>query len=212
MPTPAGPTVLQVGLYVTVDELKTRLQITNTDDEDELTEACYGASRWIDQYCERIFYNTVTDEARTFEPTDYYCLRLPEWNDLVSVTTFATGTDGNFSTTWTTAQYQLLPLNPSAGPETRPYTSIRAVNGTFPINYGTGSRNDTIQITGVWGWPAVPYPVKTAARIIAAEYYRYKDAPLGAGGQGEFVLPVANDSTRALKMLAPYRRNAVLVA
>lgn len=201
-------------LYCTVEALKSRLQITNDDDDFELHDACFGASRWIENHCERHFWRTASTEVRTFVPDDWYCLKLPEFNDLVSVTTLKTdgGGDGTFETTWTAGQYQLLPLNPTAGPERKPYTAIKALGQTFPVQCGTGVRTDSVQITGVFGWPAVPASVKTAARIIAAEYYRYKDAPLGAGGQGEFVLPVTNNSERAKSMLAAYRRNAVLVA
>jgi hypothetical protein len=201
-------------LYCTFEALKSRLGITNTDDDFEIYDACFGASRWIETHCERHFWRTASTEVRTFVPDDWYCLKLPEFNDLVSITTLKTdaGGDGTFGTTWTTGQYQLLPLNPTAAPERRPYTQIKALGQTFPVQCGTGIRTDSVQITGAFGWPAVPAAVRTAARIIAAEYYRYKDAPLGAGGQGEFVLPVTNNSERAKAMLAAYRRNAVLVA
>lgn len=203
-------------LYCTFEALKSRLGITNDDDDFELYDACFGASRWIEGHCERHFWRTASTEVRTFVPHDLWHLRLPEFSDLVSVTTFKTdaGGDGTFETTWSASDYQLLPYNPTAAPERKPYTAVKAVGSqTFPWRVcGVAARDDRVQITGVFGWPAVPASVKTAARIIAAEYYKYKDAPLGAGGQGEFVLPVTNNSERAKAMLAAYRRNAVLIA
>lgn len=203
-------------LYCTLEALKSRLGITNNDDDFEIYDACFGASRWIEGHCERHFWRTASTEVRTFVPRGLWHLHLPEFSDLVSVSTFKTdaGGDGTFETTWSTSDYQLLPFNPTAAPERKPYTAVKAVGSqTFPWRIpGIAARDDRVQITGVFGWPAIPASVKTAARIIAAEYYKYKDAPLGAGGQGEFVLPVTNDSTRAQKMLANYRRNAVLIA
>lgn len=213
MPIPAGPTTL----YVTIDEVKAQLGIdlSDTADDLELTDACYAASRWIDEYTERFFYQT-TSEARTFVPGDLWCLKLPEFCDLVSVDTFKTdsGGDGTFETTWATSDYQLLPVNPSARAESRPYTAVKAVGSrTFPwIVPGVAARDDLVQITGVWGWPAVPYAVKQAARLIAAEMYRIKDAPLGVAGEGEFAIPINTTTQRAKSLLGPYRRNAVLVA
>lgn len=213
MPTPAGSSQQ----YVDVDTLKGQLAIgsTDTDDDLELNDACYAASRWIDEYTERFFYQT-TSEARTFVPCDLYYLKLPEFCDLVSVDTFKTDSsgDGTFETTWLTSDYQLLPVNPSARAESRPYTAVKAVGSqTFPwIVPGIAARDDLVQITGVWGWPAVPYAVKQAARLIAAEMYRIKDAPLGVAGEGEFAIPINTTTQRAKSLLGPYRRNVVLVA
>lgn len=203
-------------LYATVEALKSRLSISNTDDDLELHGACFGASRWLEQHCERTFWRTASTEVRTFAPCGLWELRLPEFNDLVSVTTFKTDAAGagTFGTTWLTSDYQLLPFNPGAAPERKPYTKVRAVGGqTFPIVVsGVAARNDRVQITGVFGWPAVPVGIKQAALLLAAEMYQHKDAPLGATGQGEFVVPITGQTQLAKTLAAPYRRNAVLVA
>jgi hypothetical protein len=200
-------------LYATLEALKSRLDITNTDDDLELYGACFGASRWLEQHTERHFWRTASTEVRTFEPSDGYCLKLPEFNDLVSVTTFKTdGGDGTFPTTWAAADYQLLPLNPTAAPERKPYTRIRALARTLPIQGGIGVRADSIQITGVFGWPAVPQAVKQAAALLAAEPYTPEVAPLGVAGEGEFAIPISNQTQLAKTILVPYRRNAVYVA
>lgn len=208
----------QVGkLYCTVEALKSRLSITDDSDDLELHGACFGASRWLEQYCERHFWRTAATEVRTFEPSDLWCLKLPEFNDLVSVASLKTdaGGDGTFETTWLTSDYQLLPYNPGAAPERRPYTKVKAVGSqTFPWTVsGVTQRDDLVQITGVFGWPAIPHAVKQAAALLAAELYRTKDAPLGVAGQGEFTLPITASGTQmAMRLLAPYRRNVVLVA
>jgi hypothetical protein len=202
-------------LYCPIEVIKSRLNITNNNSDFELHAACFAASRWVEQYTERIFYRT-TSSARTFVPSNLYCLRLPAFCDLVSVTSVKTDTaaDGTFALTWSAGDYQLLPYNTSAAPEQLPYNEIRAVGGkTFPCvyTYGIPRRRDVVQITGVWGWPKVPRAIAQATAIIAADTFKLKDAPFGVEGSGEFAQSVG-DNRRALKYLDPYRRFSVLVA
>lgn len=210
--TVLGTALTQV--YASVEELKSRIQITGTADDFELHAACFAASRAIEQRCERVFWRTLSSEVRTFEPTDPCLLRLPEFSDLVSVTSLKTDADGDgiYETTWSTSDYQLLPLNSTAGPEPHPYTSIRAVGSQrFPCAY-RNTRTDRIQITGVFGWPSVPLAIKQAALILAADTYKLKDAPFGVQSFGEFGMRVGAVNRGAEAFLAPYRRNAILVA
>jgi hypothetical protein len=201
-------------LYATVDALKSRLGITTTSSDFELHGACFAASRAIEQECERTFWRTASSEVRTVEPCDYYWLKLPEFNDLTSVTTLKTDGDGDgvFETTWTTSDYQLLPYNTSAGPESRPYTKIKCVGSRlFPVPYNAPLRNDRVQITGVFGWPTVPWAIKQAALILAADTFKLKDAPFGVASFGDFAMRVGNNP-RTMSFLAPYKRNVLKVA
>lgn len=201
-------------LYCTVEALKSRLAITVTTSDLELHAACFAASRWLEQYCQRTFWRTASGTARTFVPQDWYCLRLPEFCDLVSVSALATDVDGDgaYETTWATSDYQLWPVNPAAAPEQRPYTEIRAVaSQRFPCTYPVvATHYDRIQVTGVWGWPAVPRGIKQAAQLLAAELFRRKDAPLGVAGEGEFTVQIGQNQM-AKNLANPYRRYAVLV-
>lgn len=196
-------------LYATVEELKSRLSITDTGDDYELHAACFAASRAIEQACGRHFWRTANTEVRTFTPDDYYCLKLPPFSDLVSVTTLKTdsGGDGTFETTWAASDYQLLPLNATAAPEQRPYREIKAVGSQlFPLPYLSLSRNDRVQITGVFGWPSVPYGIKQAALLLAAETFRLKDAPLGVAGFGDFgAIPVRSSAPKVAYYTLPYK-------
>jgi hypothetical protein len=203
-------------LYCPIQAVKSRLGITNSNSDSELHAACFAVSRWIEKYTERVFYQTLST-VRTFVPRDLYCVRLPEFCDLVSVTSLKTDTagDGSFALTWNAADYQLLPYNTFAAPEQQPYTEIRAVGGkTFPAlyTYGVPRRRDVVQITGIWGWPKVPYGVRQAALILAADTFKLKDAPFGIEGGPDFGATTVGENRRAMKFLDPYRRNAVLVA
>ena len=41
------------------------------------------------------------------------------------------------------------------------------------------SHQDRIQVTGTWGWPAVPVLVRQASLMLATELFKQKDAPAG---------------------------------
>jgi hypothetical protein len=199
-------------LYATPAALKSRFGITDTNDDYEIHQACFAAARSVEQICERVFYRSQS-EARTFVPCDKYVLDLPEFNDLVSVTAVATDTtgDGTFETSWASSDYQLLPHNTS-GPEAKPYTKVKAVGSySFPIPTTTLARDDRVQITGVWGWSKVPYSVREASLILAADYFKLKDAPFGVAGLGEFGTIRVRENPRVMSLLGPYKRNLFLV-
>lgn len=199
-------------LYVTVQALKSRLGITNTSDDYELHAACFSVSRQIEQWCDRLFWRTLSTEVRTFVPEGWYKLRMPAFCDIVSLSSLKTDAsgDGVFETTWDPSEYVLWPRNPQAAPELRPYEEIRVV-GTkvFPIIFpGIVAHEDRVQITGTFGWPGIPWGVRQAALALAAEAYKSKDAPFGVAGEGEFVTRLG-DNKRALGFLQPYKRHGV---
>jgi len=202
-------------LYATVEALKSRVGISDAVDDYELHEACFSASRSIEWACDRHFWRTATGTARTVEPTGMHELKLPAFHDLVSVSTFATDAsgDGVFETTWTAADYQLLPHNPAAAPEQLPYTKVKAIGSrTFPVVYcPSTTRDDRVQITGVWGWPAVPKGIKQATLILAEELFKLKDAPFGVAGFGDLGVVRIRENPKVAAMIGPYRRNRILV-
>jgi hypothetical protein len=174
--------------YTSAEELKYRLGITDTDDDVTIIRAVRAASRWVEAHCSRHFYQ-MTD-TRTFVP--YSIWELPI-TDLVSVTAFAVDTtgDGIFDQPWTQGtDYELAvgrwDFNQLATGEPRPYTLARVINEGgggkwFPFTWPF-SRLDRIQISGVWGWPAVPDDVADAALQVAVDIYKRKDAPFGIAG------------------------------
>ena len=206
-------------VYTTLPELKDALRIplTDTDLDSVFEAAILAVSREIDQHCGRHFYKLT--EPRTLIPTDRYRLNLGEFNDLVSVTTLKTDAsgDGTFETTWTTADYQLLTAsgtpNLNAGPEPKPYTQIKAIGTqTFPCAWAWTGRTDRVEITGTWGWPAVPVGVREACKLLAVESGKLlREAPFGVAGFGEFGVVRVRDNRKAMAYLAPYRRGMAAV-
>jgi hypothetical protein len=203
------------GLHVNLHAVKSRVGIeaTDTRDDFELHFACFAASRMAEHYCQRLFRRTAT--TWTFVPDDPYCLRLPEFSDIVSVTTLKTDASGGgtFDTTWAATDYQLLPHNPTAAPEARPYTKIKAVGTrTFPLPTSRLARDDRAQIAGIFGWPKIPYSVRQSGLITAAEVFRSKSTFEAQAGYDEMVQFMLKRNPFALDLLKPYRRHALLVA
>lgn len=208
-------------LYCTVAALKSSMGDSRTTDDLEYHAACFAASRSLEQYCQRTFYRTAS-QARTLNIGGRYCLELPPFYDLVSVTSLksdASG-DGTFETTWTSTDYQLLcddnTPNTMAGPESKPYVKVKAIGSqTFPVTTALLTRSDRVEITGVWGWPAVPWAIKKAAEIVAAETFKLKDSPgmVAAGFEDFDVTMLGSDARRRFARFAnPYRRHAFMVA
>jgi hypothetical protein len=176
--------------YVTVEELKYRLGIEDDEDDVTVIRAVRAASRWIEGHCGGRHFYQMTD-VRTYPP--YSLTELPV-DDIVSVTRLAVDQDGDgvFEEVWAEgADFQLAvgprDFNRLSTGEPRPYTLIRVIGGGsgggFP-NVWPFSRLDRIQVSGVFGWPAVPDTVADAALQVATDIYKRKDAPFGIAGVG----------------------------
>lgn len=199
------------GSYATVDDLKARFDIADTVDDIRLTEALAGASREIEVHCDRQFNeDIVAPSARVYRPLNSRKVLVDDIHTVVGlIVATDEDDDGTYETTWTAADYQLEPLNGIvSGQSGWPYYRIAAVSSrTFPCN-----RRPSVQVTAQWGWQTIPAPVKESCLIIAAELFKLGDAPFGVAGFGEFGPVRVRMNSRAQSLLAPYRRNPVLVA
>lgn len=195
--------------YATVAELKTRLDIGDTDDDTRLDEALQAASREIDLYCGRVFTKATTASARVFRPEHCGLVYVDDFHTTTGlVVATDAGEDGTYETTITSGSYELWPLNGVVDGQTGwPYRKIRTVNTYLPV---TGRAS--VQVTAQWGWDQVPGPVKEACLVIAAELFKLGDAPFGVAGFGEFGAVRLRLNSRAQTLLNPYRLTAFLVA
>lgn len=192
--------------YVTVAEFKAWVKLNDGIDDPSINDALKAASRSIDKHCKTHFWKTPAGTARVFDTCDPWSLRI---NDAAAVTQVATDTDsdGTYETVWAAGDFQLLPLNPSAGPETEPYTEISAIGSlSFPR---VTRRQGLIQVTGTWGWAAVPEPVLEATRLITNRLFKRPGSPEGVAGFDEFgiVRISSRDDPDAVRLLDPYRAN-----
>ncbi len=173
--------------YATLNDVKTAARIQDGVDDSLLELAIESASRMIDEYTMRNFYNAGT-ATRVFVPDHNDVVAI---DDAISISQIAVSTMLNktYDQVWSAVDYQLEPLNGIAdGLSGWPITRIRAVgtyefpDGNTRYRYeGRYGQEDiaTVQVTGVWGWSAVPAAVKQATIIQAMRIFKRLDSPLG---------------------------------
>lgn len=191
--------------YCTLAELKAALRVQDAIDDALLELAIESASREIDGYCERVFYSTTG--TRVYAPTNVYTLTT---DDIVSVTTLKSSSNGvTYDTTWTTSDYQLEPLNGVAGGLVTPYTRIRAVGNYLLPAWATGTIYNleaSMQVTGVFGWSAVPTAIRQATVILAMRIFKRLDAPLGMITNDMGSMRVGRFDPDVEALVAPFRK------
>jgi hypothetical protein len=194
--------------YCTLAELKSTLRITDNVDDSILEIAINSASRAIDSYCERQFFQSAPNTQRVYTPEDSFVTQIDDLTTLVSIQTSSDGE--GFDTTWKASDYQLEPLNGVAGGISSSYTRIRAIGDflfpTWAIN-NVNSGEATVRITGTFGWSAIPVEIKQACLLQSARAYKRYDSPLGVAGFGELgVIRVAQVDPDVKMLLQPYAK------
>ena len=191
--------------YCTLAEVKSALRITDSTDDTLLEGAIEGASRRIDGYTGRFFYQTSA--TVNLYARDIYTLLLQD--DLYQLTTLKTDDDGDgvYETTWTVnTDYQLQPTNVAL--QTRPYNRITAVGGkTFPII--VQPRLPAVQVDGVWGWDATPDDVNQACILLTMRGFARYNAALGVVGFADMAIQVRAVDPDVRDMLSPYVRYGI---
>jgi len=194
--------------YATLAELRSWLGIDDTVDDTALATALSVAERRVDDHCGRTFAASTVVAARTLRPLGPWTLRLdPGW-DIQSTSGLIVKTDDNddgvFETTWTiTTDFELgdsgIGYDGASG---WPATTLVAVGDkTWPV----ATMRRSVQITALWGWAAVPPPVKQATLLLAAESWKSKDAPFGVASFGEFGPLRVRDHPAVAQLLRQYR-------
>lgn len=195
-----------------LSDVKSAMNIFDSTDDPRISLAVEAASRMIEADCNRRFYQDASVSTRVFTPLSGFLVLT----DDISTTTGLivktdTGFDGTFGQTWTSADYQLEPLNGIVDGQVWPATQIRAIESlTFPYS----RTRAVVQVTAKWGWSAVPTAVKQAAIIQSISVFKSVEAPFGALGLADTgILRIRSGLHPSAAMLvAPYRRDAVLVA
>ena len=197
--------------YATKNQVKAALRIGTADTlDDDLIDNCVGAaSRLIDGYCNRRFWQTGTAEARIFQAEDSFYCSIDDIAGTALTLKSSTQADGTFDLTWSRSDYQLEPLNGNLDGLEWSYDKIRAVGDylfpTVNANYGEQA---LVQVTAVFGWPSVPEPVTQATIIQASRIFKRYDSPLGVAGFGDLgAIRVSRflDPDMA-QLVEPYRR------
>ena len=153
--------------YATSAQYKEQRDKTSAADDTALTRELMAVSRMIDRTLGRPagFNKDASAVARVF---------ATRWNDAILdvddyVSISAIGIDadhtGVYDTALVVADWESLPLNSAAGPEARPYNKIRLLPWRDRTLWTPSER---VQVTAIWGWPAVPSAIIAATIELTA--------------------------------------------
>jgi hypothetical protein len=212
--------------YTGKEELKSRLNITDSTSDYEMQLAIQAVTNWINSYCGRHFYQLT--EARTYCPTNIWELPV---DDIVSTPAVVSGCqvkvdydgDGIFETSWAQGVNYQLKLgtpgnsqdnyNVNAAGVPRPYTQLQVLMGT-PGSNGAGggwlpftwpyTHLDRVQVTATWGWNTVPPAVSQASLLLCTDLFKSKDAPWGVAGTAETGLMRVQSNPWSVELLHDY--------
>lgn len=201
--------------YATLGQLKLRLNITDTNDDVALTSALGAATQAIEGLCGRQFNDAGAVSARVYYPDS---LTLVVVDDFSTSTGLIVALDysnaGTYSTTITSTNFQLEPLNGIVDGSTGwPYNRIRAIQTWYPLWLTSiGDPRTSIQITARWGWAAVPAPVVEACLMLAEETFKMKDAPYGVAGFSQYGAVRVRENPKVMALLSRYDRYPIQIA
>jgi hypothetical protein len=192
--------------YCTVEEVRGQLgDIGDKLNTALLERAVSAASRAVDRYCGRRFYQDQAPVARRFDPVDVYCALV---DDISTKTGLVVQTDnlgtGTYATTLDPSDYRLEPLNAEQyGPA---YSWTRIVSQRPWLQSCTGPLSPPyLQVTARWGWSDIPDEVAEATILKAAALFSRKDAPFGIAGFGEFGVRISRRDPDVVELLNPYQ-------
>lgn len=206
-------TTVTVMDYITIDEYREYIGSDTANKEVTIKLAISEASREIDFMCGRSFFQQ--DDTRYFSPDEnnLWILQLDD-SDLATTAGLTVhveyGLDGTYPEVRTFGtDFICEPINQSVnGIGGWPFTSLRSVNAKiWPPHYADFQR-DTVKIQGTWGWPAVPDPVKQAAKVLTAQRVFMANAPLGTAGVNGWGDVRVRDLPMVPQMLKPYTKTS----
>lgn len=182
--------------YVTSQELKDYLRITDAADDTFVALWVTTVSRNVDDFTGRQFGQVAAAEDRYYTPVwdRHECAWIAEIDDLQD-TTGLTITDENgdavSAQSSTVDGYTLLPRNAVA--LGKPYTRLK-------LKVRTGE----LTAHALWGWSATPSAVKTGILLQGARLAARRDSPFGISGS-----PQEQGELRLLAQLDPDFRTSL---
>jgi hypothetical protein len=194
--------------YCTLAEIKASLNITDSVDDTALESAVTAASRMVDDYTERFFYQNGTSGSpvtRYYTALDPYTINI---DDIVTVTEVATDDnfDRTFGTVWSTTDYMVEPINNPI--KSFPYNRVLAI-GSYIFPY---QLPQSVRIKGAWGFSAIPAEVNMATLIQSSRIFGRRQSPFGIAGSPDLgtVRLFSRLDADVEVLLRPFRKNGGL--
>ena len=174
--------------YCTLAELKTYIGLTGSGNDTKLEDCINSASREIDAYTGRFFYQT-SSENRFVQPKNADYIFTPDISTPSGlVVKLDTTDDGSYDKTLTIdTDFITMPLNAGnqvGGVEFQPITEIQILKNRSSERFDpTIPKN--VRITAQFGFSAVPKAIKQATFLQATRLFKRKDSPFAIYGNPE---------------------------
>lgn len=173
--------------YATSAQYKAIISMTSGDHDSEIDAQCLAVSRYLDRSLGRFFTRDDSVVQRIYYPSGYYAgnpeaenpwlgvrgARDLETDDIASTTGLVIKIDTNRDGVFTdeaalaTTDYELWPLNADKGPEPQPWNRIHLPAWSGKLAWPAGC---PVQITAIFGWPAVPQAIVQATCQLVGIY------------------------------------------
>lgn len=147
--------------YATPGEYRATVGKGSAADDPMIARQLQAVSRYIERVTGQFFGKDDSAVARLYVPArSTRCLAV---DNIASPSGLSIKVDedrdGSFAdeSAWAATDYELRPLNADKGPEARPWTEIYVPSWSTKGGFGAGER---VEVTAVFGWPAVPATVK----------------------------------------------------
>jgi hypothetical protein len=196
--------------YCTVDQVREEL----SDDGEALSEALLekavnAASRAVDKWTGRRFWQDAEPVARRYRPTTHgvaYVDDISTTDGLLVKT--GTGTDWASVPAWTLdTDFELGPENADADGGAYAWWRLTPVSGRY---FFCGYRQSTLQVTARFGWSEVPDQVMEATILRAVSIFKRKEAPYGVADFGEFgPVRITRRDPDVMDLLMPFQKPMV---
>jgi hypothetical protein len=148
--------------YVKAEEYRSRIDKTVTEDDGAIDGQLKAVSRFIDQRMRRFFTQDAEAVARVLDGNGETKLWLPA--DIATTTGLAVKADldGDYTceTTLTlNTDFWVGPSNADKGAEPRPFEWLKVRPDSSNLSVWP-DQEQAVQVTAVWGWPAIPEAIK----------------------------------------------------
>lgn len=191
--------------YATLLDVKSVLGIPSTDtNDDALIQRALDATTWkINERTGRPgplgFNRDTAATSRVFTASHPEFLAVDDIADATTISV-ATGQAGAFTNAINAADYEALPANAA--------TLLRAVDTLrHHWQFWPTWPSVRVQVTAVYGWPAVPAPIIEAQLLWTARLFRRRDSVDGIAGAGDFgPIRVGRMDPDVADMIADYAR------
>lgn len=215
--------------YATAGEYRQRVKSTDATQDGALEFALLTVSRYLDRALNHHttgFAKDDTDVARVFETpqgvrpldsglsqwgiyttADQRALEIDDLSAAPTTIKLDLDRDGVYEITLATTDYFLVPRNAPRFPDPEPYTGVMlAPNGTHAF----WTPRTWVEITGKWGWPAVPQAIRDATIDLTAILLLHSPRATSTVNEAGTVLGTSQEAQQIIRNIAEqYRKNAV---